>query len=75
MYMSALSASLSAQHNRASDSITESCEPPCGCWELNSEPLQEQPVKALVPSLPLAASHLNMDDGSLGLIHILAFRL
>jgi hypothetical protein len=20
------------------------CEPPCSCWELNSEPLEEQPV-------------------------------
>lgn len=24
--------------------ITEKYEPPCGCWELNPEPLQEQPV-------------------------------
>jgi hypothetical protein len=22
--------------------ITDGCEPPCGCWELNSGPLQEQ---------------------------------
>ncbi|GAB1287890.1 Golgi pH regulator [Apodemus speciosus] len=25
-------------------SITDSCEPPCGCWELNSRPLEEQSV-------------------------------
>ena len=25
-------------------SITDDCEPPCGCWELNSGPLEEQPV-------------------------------
>jgi hypothetical protein len=24
--------------------VTDSCEPPCGCWELNSEPLEEQSV-------------------------------
>jgi len=24
--------------------ITDGCEPPCGCWELNSGPLEEQPV-------------------------------
>jgi len=25
-------------------SITDGCEPPCGCWELNSGPLEEQSV-------------------------------
>jgi hypothetical protein len=29
---------------RASDPITGGCEPPCGCWELNSGPLEEQSV-------------------------------
>jgi hypothetical protein len=24
--------------------ITDGCEPPCGCWELNSGPLEEQSV-------------------------------
>ena len=24
--------------------VTDSCEPPCGCWELNLGPLEEQPV-------------------------------
>ena len=24
--------------------IIDGCEPPCGCWELNSGPLEEQPV-------------------------------
>jgi hypothetical protein len=28
----------------ASDPITDGCEPPCGCWELNSVPLEEQSV-------------------------------
>ena len=29
---------------RAPDLIVDGCEPPCGCWELNSGPLEEQPV-------------------------------
>jgi hypothetical protein len=29
---------------RASDLITDGCEPPCGCWELNSGPLEQQSV-------------------------------
>jgi hypothetical protein len=29
---------------RASDPITDGCEPPCGCWELNSGPQEEQSV-------------------------------
>ena len=27
---------------RASDLVTDGCEPPCGCWDLNSGPLEEQ---------------------------------
>jgi hypothetical protein len=34
------------------DLITDGCEPPRGCWELNSGPLEEQPVLlAAEPSL------------------------
>lgn len=29
---------------RAPDTIVDRCEPPFGCWELNSEPLEEQPM-------------------------------
>jgi hypothetical protein len=29
---------------RASDPPVDGCEPPCGCWELNPGPLEEQPV-------------------------------
>ncbi|CAO2644820.1 Syntaxin-binding protein 4, partial [Lemmus lemmus] len=29
---------------RAPDLITDGCEPPCGCWELNSGLLEDQPV-------------------------------
>jgi len=28
----------------ASDLIGDGCEPPCGYWELNSGPVEEQPV-------------------------------
>ena len=38
---------LQTHQKRASDPITNGCEPPCGCWELNSGPLEEQPVSAL----------------------------
>ena len=41
MYVSTLSMS-SATPERAPDLIRDSCEPPCGCWELNSGPLEEQ---------------------------------
>jgi hypothetical protein len=39
---------------RASDPITDGCEPPCGCWELNSGHLEEQSVLLTTePSLHL----------------------
>jgi hypothetical protein len=42
---------------RASDSITDGCEPPCGCWELNSGPLEEQSVLLTTePSLQPSSS-------------------
>jgi hypothetical protein len=37
-------------HQKLSDPITVGCEPPCGCWELNSGPLEEQSV--LLPTEP-----------------------
>jgi hypothetical protein len=36
--------SCQTHQKRASDPITDGCEPPCGCWELNSGPLEEQSV-------------------------------
>jgi hypothetical protein len=42
--MSAHCCSLQTQQKRASDPITYGCEPPCGCWKLNSGPLEEHPV-------------------------------
>ena len=35
---------MSAGQKRAPDPITDGYKPPCGCWELNSGPLEEQPV-------------------------------
>jgi hypothetical protein len=35
---------LQTHQKRASDPITDGCELVCGCWELNSEPLEEQSV-------------------------------
>ena len=35
---------LQTHWKRASDPITDVCEPPCGCLELNSGPLEEQSV-------------------------------
>ena len=36
----------------ASDPITDGCKPPCGCWELNSGPLEEWSVLLIAePSL------------------------
>jgi hypothetical protein len=29
---------------RASDLMTDGCEPPCGCWDLNSGPSEERSV-------------------------------
>jgi hypothetical protein len=50
MYMSTLSP---IYQKRASAPITDGCEPQCGCWELNSGPLEEQPVLLTAePSLP-----------------------
>jgi hypothetical protein len=40
----------------ALDPITDGCEPPCSCWELNSGPLEEQSV--LLTSEPQGVSFL-----------------
>jgi hypothetical protein len=33
-----------AHQRRAPDLVIDDCEPACGCWELSSGPLEEQPV-------------------------------
>jgi hypothetical protein len=42
--MSAVSECMPTHQKRSSDPITDGCEPACGCWELNSGPLEEQSV-------------------------------
>ena len=51
-YMSVHCSCLLTHQKRASDLITDGCEPPCGCWDLNSGPLEDQSVLLLAePSL------------------------
>ena len=33
---------LSLSSDTPEEGITDGCEPPCGCWEMNSGPLEEQ---------------------------------
>ena len=42
--MSALFACTPSYQKRASEPSIDGCEPPCGCWELNSGPLENQLV-------------------------------
>ena len=35
---------LQAHQKMVTNPITDGCEPPCGCWELNSGSLEEQSV-------------------------------
>ena len=47
---------------RALDLITDGCEPPCGCWDLNSGPLEEQSVLLTAePSLQPLKTTLTSD--------------
>jgi hypothetical protein len=47
---------LQTHQKRASDLITGGCEPPCGCWDLNSGPTEEQSV--LLPAEPSHQPHV-----------------
>ena len=53
--MSTLQLSLDTHQKRASDPITDGCEPPCGCWELNTGHLGKQSV-LLIPGPTLQPS-------------------
>ncbi|KAM7325843.1 hypothetical protein ACRRTK_014321 [Alexandromys fortis] len=49
-----LSVCIPSGQKRAPDLITDGCEPPCGCWELNSGPLEETTMLLTTePSLQL----------------------
>jgi hypothetical protein len=41
-YMLVHCSCLQTLQKRASDLVTDGCEPPCGCWVLNSGPSEEQ---------------------------------
>jgi hypothetical protein len=54
---------LQTHQKKASDPITDGCEPPCGCRESNSGPLEEQLVLLTTgPSLQLLVLFFNMYD-------------
>jgi hypothetical protein len=44
LYIGVHCSCLQAHQKKASDPITDGCEPPCDCWELNSGPLEELSV-------------------------------
>ena len=44
VYECSVYVSTSTCQKRTSDLMTDVCEPPCGGWELNSEPLEKQPM-------------------------------
>jgi hypothetical protein len=61
-----LFACMAANQKRTSDPSINGCELPCCCWELNSEPLEEQPViltfdPSLRPSLKKKKSYILRD--------------
>jgi hypothetical protein len=56
---------------RALDPITD--EPPCGCWELNSRPLEEQPV--LLNAGPSLKSYLDPFKSRIQVHFCLSFKL
>ena len=63
IYMSTLQLSSDTHQKRASDPVTDGCEPPCGCWELNSGPLEEQSV--LLTAEPSLQPHQAFCKGSI----------
>ena len=44
LYLSTLSLSSNTPEEGVISLTTDGCEPPCGCWELNSGPSEEQSV-------------------------------
>jgi hypothetical protein len=52
MYVTILSLPSDTHQKSTTDPITDGCESPCGCWELNSGPREEKSVLlATEPSL------------------------
>ena len=67
---------LLTHQKRASDSTTNGCEPPCGCWELNSGPLEEQTVLLTSePSHQLGPALCNIAEAILYLVSIFVYKM
>jgi hypothetical protein len=48
------------RQKRDSGLVTDGCEPPCGCWDLNSGPPEEQSVLLTAePSLQALFTYIN----------------
>jgi hypothetical protein len=50
IYLSTHCSCLQTHQRKSLDPITNGCEPLCGCWELNSGPLEEQTVLFIAES-------------------------
>jgi hypothetical protein len=46
-----------------SDPITDGFKPPCGCWELNSGPLEEQSVLLTAITYWMPCAHYSLSLG------------
>ena len=53
-----VSACTPACQKRAQDFTIDGCEPPCNCWELNSRPLEGQPVLLTTEPTLQPSSHV-----------------
>jgi hypothetical protein len=55
---------------RALDLVMDGCEPPCGCWDLNSGPSEEQSVLLMAePSLHPPHSNFLFHHALKSMIH------
>ena len=64
---------LQTHQKRASDPITDGCEPPCGCWKLNSGPLEEQSV--LLTISPAHVLHVCLNEERCVVIEFIVYGL
>ena len=51
MYTVLCNACMPEGQKRAPDLTVDGCELPCGCWELNSGPMEEHPVLSTMSHL------------------------
>jgi len=56
MYIDVLLACMYVNVGSTRTGVTDSCELPCGCWDSNSGPLEEQVILFISPSLQLSLS-------------------